>query len=30
MPFGEDDVDALVTDFKAARKAATATRRKRR
>jgi hypothetical protein len=30
MPLGADDVDALVKDFKAARKATTATRRKRR
>jgi hypothetical protein len=30
MPLGEGDVDGLVTDFKAARRAATATRRKRR
>lgn len=30
MPLGEDEVDALVTDFKAERKAAVARRRKRR
>jgi hypothetical protein len=30
MPLGEDEVDALVTDFKAERKAAVAPRRKRR
>jgi antitoxin (DNA-binding transcriptional repressor) of toxin-antitoxin stability system len=30
MPLDERDVDALVTDFKAARNSATATRRKRR
>jgi len=30
MPLGEDEVDAMVTDFKAERRAAATSRRKRR